>query len=342
MQKLLFLLSAAAVTLTGCAVFKDKSRAWNDPFEQVKVAQMVGNNVSRAPLQRTILCLNARRETRIITGETNVVVTYYTNQVVTYQTNYSINSVTNLQANLSTNQLAPVAPPLPVDTNDPTAVVVQAPPPQGLSTNTSLTRTADQYLTINTGKDQSVTTLNLQSSLTQNHQLTATFGNQAVTVATNQTIRTETIITITALTNYLVTAKTNVIVSPVTRVIHDHYLFTELTPPPDFTLAPGENLILVLDGQRHGFAPTNSPAFQGRREFVSTLYKVSPEVLVQLANAREAKLRLRGVNYAIERSISRSCQQKFREFLVRYYPGSATLEDLKSLAKETPSAPSQP
>jgi hypothetical protein len=337
-----FILTAAVVGLAGCAVFEKKSSAWNDPFEQVNVAQMVGNNVSRAPLQRTILCLNARRETRVITAETNVVVHYQTNQVVSYLTNYSINSVTNLQANLSTNQLTPVAPPLPVDTNDPTAVIVQAPPPQGLSTNTSLTRTTDQYLTVNTGKDQSVTTLNLQSSVTHNHQLTATFGNLAVTVATNQTIRNETIVTVTAITNYSVTARTNVVVTPVTRVIHDHYLFTELTPPPDFTLAPGENLILVLDGQRYGFTPTNSPAFQGRREFVSTLYKVSPEVLVQLANAREAKLRLRGVNYAIERNISRSCQQKIRQFLVRYNPGSATLEELKTLAQGAPSTPPAP
>lgn len=341
MQKV-FILSAVAAVLTGCAVFQKKSSAWNDPFEQVKVAQTVGNQVSRAPLQRTILCLNARRETRVLAGETNVVVTYLTNQVVTYQTNYSINSVTNLQANLSTNQLTPVAPPLPVDTNDPTALVVQAPPPQGLSTNTSLTRTADQFLTVNTGKDQSVTTLNLQSSVTHNHQLTATFGNQAVTVATNQTIRTETIITITAITNYLVTAKTNVVVTPVTRVVHDHYLYTELTPPPDFTLAPGENLILLLDGQRYGLTPTNSPSFQGRREFVSTLYRVTPEMLVQLANAREARLRLRGTTYAIERDISKACQQKLREFLVRYYPSSATLEELKTLAQQPPRAGAQP
>lgn len=341
MQKV-FIFSAAAALLTGCAVFEKKSSAWNDPFEQVKVAQTVGNQVSRAPLQRTILCLNARRETRVVTGETNVVITYLTNQVVTYLTNYSLNSVTNLQANLSTNQLAPVAPPLPVDTNDPAALVVQALPPQGLSTNTSLTRTADQYLTVNTGRDQSVTTLNTQSSVTLNHQLTATFGNQAVTLATNQTIRTETTLTITAVTNYAVTARTNVLVTPVTRVLHDHYLYTELTPPPDFTPAPGENLILLLDGQRYGLTPTNSPAFQGRREFVSTLYRVTPEILVQLANAREARLRLRGTTYALERDISKACQQKLREFLVRYYPSSATLEDLKSLARDSRPAGAQP
>lgn len=342
MQKICLVLASAVLLVSGCAVFEKKSGAWNDPFEQVKVAQTVGNNVSRAPLQRTILCLNARRETRIFTGETNVVVTYHTNQVVSYTTNYSINSVTNLQANVSTNQLAPVAPPLPVDTNDPTALVVQAPPPQGLSTNTSLTRTADQYLTVNTGRDQSVTTLNLQSSVTHNYQLTATFGNLAVTVATNETIRNETIISITAVTNYVVTAKTNVTILPVKRVVHDHFLYTELTPPPDFTPAPGENLILLLDGQRYGLTPTNSPAFQGRREFVSTLYRVTPEILVDLANAREARLRLRGVTYAIERDISRSCQEKIRQFLVRYYPSTATLEELRSLALEKCPASTQP
>lgn len=341
MQKMIFLVAAGAV-LCGCAAFQKKSGAWNDPFEQVKVAQMVGNNISAAPLQRTILCLNARRETRVLVGETNVVVTYLTNKVVAYLTNYSINSVTNLQANLSTNQLVPVAPPLPVDTNDPTMVIVQAPPPQGLSTNTSVTRTADQFLTVNTGKDQSTTTLNLQSSVTHNQQLTANIGNLAVTMATNTTIRNETIITITAVTNYLVTAQTNVLVSPVKRVVHEHYLYTEMTPPPDFTPAPGENLILLLDGQRYGLTPTNSPAFQGRREFVSTLYRVTPEVLVHLANAREARLRLRGTSYAIERNISSGARQKIREFLVRHYPSSATFEALQSLAADRRPAGAQP
>ena len=60
----------------------------------------------------------------------------------------------------------------------------------------------------------------------------------------------------------------------------------------EFTLASGESLVLVVDGVRHGFASTNSnTAFIARKGFTSTLHKVPPEVLVDIANARQVKVR---------------------------------------------------
>lgn len=341
-MKKLFVL-ASCVALCGCAGAGRKGMARTDAFEGVRFEQMRGNSVSAAPLQRTIVCLNARRESRFLPATTNYVVTYLTNQVVSYLTNYQSATVTNLMANISTNQLTPVAPPIPVDTNDAAAVVVAAPPAQGASTNVSVTRTADNTVTVNSGKDQSATSYNSQSSVTVNHQLTVTLGNQALTIASNQTVRYETSLIVTAVTNYQVTAVTNPVIASPSHLAHEHFLYTELTPPPEFVLAGGESLVLLVDGCRYGFTATNSPSFVGRRGFVSTLYRVPAEVIVAIANANEVKMRIRGTTMVIERELNRGSRENFRKFLLTHYSPKATVENLQPRAEEpAPASRSRP
>jgi hypothetical protein len=102
--------------------------------------------------------------------------------------------------------------------------------------------------------------------------------------------------------------------------IHDYYLYTEFTPPPDFTLQSGESLVLLVDGVRHGLAPTNSQtSFVARKGFQSNLYRVPPELLADIANAKEVKLRLKGVNAVLERDLNYWSRKNFRQFLLRYF-----------------------
>ena len=70
MNKILILI--AGVLLAGCAGTHPKGSSKVDEFDAVKVDQMSGNNVSRSPMQKVILCLNARRESRLVTATTNV------------------------------------------------------------------------------------------------------------------------------------------------------------------------------------------------------------------------------------------------------------------------------
>ena len=63
-----------ATLLASCATHKS-GISKRDPFDDVKVDQMVGNNVSDAILQKTVVCLNARRESKRIVAVTNISVT---------------------------------------------------------------------------------------------------------------------------------------------------------------------------------------------------------------------------------------------------------------------------
>src|SRR6185436_8934625 len=100
-----FLVIACLVSLCGCAHKRGVARV--DAFESARVAQMSGNNVHSTAFSKTILCLDARCETRRVTVVTNQVVAWSTNRTVTWLTNLTSTSSTNTLNTLATNQLPP-------------------------------------------------------------------------------------------------------------------------------------------------------------------------------------------------------------------------------------------
>ena len=109
MKHLCLLLSA--ILLAGCAGTAKKGMSRYDDFDAVKVDQMVDNAISKGMFEKTIICLNARRETRQVTAITNVIVTSVTNQVVNAITNQTISSSTNFFVTTVTSPTAAVAAP---------------------------------------------------------------------------------------------------------------------------------------------------------------------------------------------------------------------------------------
>jgi hypothetical protein len=102
--------------------------------------------------------------------------------------------------------------------------------------------------------------------------------------------------------------------------VHDYFVWAEFTPPLDFTLQPGESMVLLVDGVRHSLTATTTPSvLVARRGFAAALYRVPPQVLVDIANAREVKIRLKGFNSVIEREMSASSRENFKKFLVKYF-----------------------
>lgn len=314
----IFSLALLAALLAGCAGRHPEGTARYDDYDSVKIEQMVGNNVSQTVFSKTIVCLNARRETRAVTALTNTAVTAVTNQAVVAVTNQTISIATNLLYTSMTN-LAPAlapAPAIPVgdappDTNAPPAVAAAQ-----LSTNLTVTVANNNSGTVAPNQKA----FNQQQVRTFNNQLTTASNNISVTLMTNIVVTAETNQTITYLTNIGVVSVTNVIVTPTNGVAFDYFLYSELVPPPDFTLAPGESLVLLVDGVRHGFATaTSGTAFIARRGYTSNLYRVPPEVLVAIANAKEVKIRFKGVNNVLERTMSGGSRQNFRDFVAKYF-----------------------
>ncbi len=308
------------VMVSGCASSKRHGVSRHDLYDAVKIDQMAGNAVSGQVFERTIVCLNARRETRPPTPVTNLTVTFLTNVSVSYLTNLVVTAVTNQSRTMSTNAVAlPSTPAAATHENagsesSQTVVLNANQPPSStnqtvtVANNLSLSKAPNQ--TVSTASRQ--TLLSLQTTVATNHLSITTADNQVSSVETNQTV--------TMVTNQTVTAVTNVVVTLPSQPPRDYYLVVEFTPPPDFTLQSGESLVLLLDGARHGLAQTNSQtAFVARRGFTSTLYKVPPELLVDLANAQEVKVRLKGANHVIEKSMSRRSRESFREFLLRFF-----------------------
>lgn len=100
----------------------------------------------------------------------------------------------------------------------------------------------------------------------------------------------------------------------------DHFLLLEHTPIPDFTLAPGESFTLLVDGVRHTFAPTNAPtAIVSRTGFTTLTFRTSPQVFVDLGNARNVELRLRGTSSVLERRLARASIAEFKSYLLKYF-----------------------
>jgi hypothetical protein len=314
--------------LAGCAGTNPKGTSRVDEFDAIKVDQMSGNNVSRSPMQKVILCLNARRESRAVTAVTNVAVravtnaniVAITNEVITIATNYLFTAMTNVAPQIGATgpltEEAAAAAAATVPTNDTPTTVVQTNPGPAFTTNATVSLARNN--SASTGPSQKG--LNAQAVQTYNNQITTQSSNVTVTVMTNLVITMETNATIAYLTNTTISSVTNTTIAPVNEMAHDYFLYTELVPPADFVLPSGESLILLIDGTRYGFTAAQSgTAFVGRKGFTSTLYKATPDVLVAIANAQEVRIRLKGTTSTIERTMNQSSRRNFKTFLVRYF-----------------------
>ena len=313
--------------LAGCMSNKKSGMAYIDAYDGVQVEQTMGNSVSAAPLQKTIVCLNPRRETRRVSSVSNQVVSAVTNVSLVYVTNQTVTATTNMSRTLSTNQFAlPALPTAPttnetveaganVETNTVATLPPQAPPPN--STNNTVTTTAN--ITMSRAPSQTSLTANHQQLL--NRQITLNTTTVNLITADNDVVTIETNIVVNVYTNQAVTAVTNYNVIYTNIFVRDYYVYAEFTPPQDFTLQnTGESLILLVDGVRHGLVASGSQtAFVARRGYQSTLYRVPPELIADIANAKEVKMRIKGVNSVIERKLNEGSRSNFRRFMLKYF-----------------------
>ncbi|MBI4325173.1 MAG: hypothetical protein HY674_07895 [Chloroflexi bacterium] len=315
-----------AILLAGCVGAHRRGISRHDEFEAVKVDQMTGNNVSGRVFQKTIVCLNARRETRRITAITNVNVLAVTNRTIQAFTNETVSMATNFLVATMTNL---ASPPSPLSGTGPAAGEGAAAAPGETSPVLVVTNAGPSVttnLTVSVASNQSATAApnqtasNSQIIRTYNNQITTTSNNVSISLLTNQVITAETNQAVSYATNYHVAWITNLVVSPTNLLAHDYCLYTELIPPSDFTLQSGESLVLLVDGTRYGFTQsTLTAALMPRKGFTPGLYRVPPEVLLAIANAQEVKVRFKGVNSDIERTMSAGSKKNFRSFLLKYF-----------------------
>ena len=336
----IFTVILCAALLAGCKGTHPKGTARFDDYDSLKIEQMTGNNVSGAVFAKTIVCLNARRETRSLVAVTNSTVVVFTNQVINAITNQTVSIATNLMVTSMTN-LSPALPPPPAaapageaaggvaaETNVVAAVTNQGP---ALSTNATISIANNASGSISPNQR----TANQQQIRTINNQFTTTSNNISIVWMTNLVITAETNLIVNYVTNTGVVSVTNIIVTPTNGVAFEYFLYTELIPPPDFTLASGESLILLVDGVRFGFSQGQSgTAFVARKGYTSNLYRVPPEVLVAIANAKEVRVRFRGVNSVVERTMNKGSRQNFREFVAKYFAAPAAAPDKTASAED--------
>jgi hypothetical protein len=320
------------VLVSGCAS-KNAGVSKLDAFDDVQVAQMVGNKVRPYVLtQRTVVCLNGRRETCKVPMITNTVVVWVTNATANAVTNQVISMSTNALGTTMTNlaplQLTQLPSPAeaagasPAATHEPAPILINSPP--SVTTNFALSLSRNQSLTTS----PSQTAANIQVVRTLNNQITTTSNNLSVSVMTNVVVTLETNQVVNYLTNTLIAQVTNVTITPTNHLLHDYFLYTEVMAPPEFTLASGESLVLLVDGIRWGFSPGPlGTVFVARKGYATTHYKVPPEVMVAIANSKEARMRIKGVNSVIDRTLSGASKSHFREFVLRYF----TPEDMEAI-----------
>jgi hypothetical protein len=311
-MKIISLMAVAwATLLCGCA---SKTASSYDEFEKIKVDTLQANQVSSAWLTRTLVCLNAARETRGRVAQTNVTVTLSTNLVVTAVTNLTVTRSGNTQVATLTNT-APTAPQEttshPIETGSPANV--NAGETVSTSINDSTASSPGQHLHSST--IQTVTSINSQGTVTRDSFL--------VTLGTNEVVSVETNRVITTTTNVVIVPVTNIVVTVSEHPVSDYYLYTEVAPD-DFPLAAGESLVLLADGVRYGCNPsTPATAWKSRRGFLTTYYKVPPGVILAIANATEAKLRIKGTSGTLERTLDSKSLKQFREFVVNHFQGES-------------------
>ena len=316
-----------ATLLAGCAGTANKGMSRYDDFDAVKVDQMVGNTISKTMFEKTIICLNARRETRQVTAITNVtvlpvtnlMVNAITNQTISVSTNFLVTTMTNLVP-VATGQPAPAANAGAEAVNPALADAATLPPltntPAIISTNLTVTLANNQ--SGSAGPSQA--TANSQLVRTLNNQITTTSNNLTVALMSNLVVSAETNEVVNYVTNTYYSSVTNTTIVPTNYLASDYFLYTEMTPPSDFTLQSGESLVLLVDGVRYGFSQSSpAAAFVGRKGFTTGMYRVPPQVLVAIANAQEVRLRFKGVNSVIERDMNQSSRANFKTFLLRYF-----------------------
>lgn len=318
MKKLILLVLSMA--LAGCTGARKYSKY--DEFEDVRVDQMTGNVISGRIFGKTSLGLSARRESHLVTALTNTSVISVTNSEVTYQTNVTSTSLTNLLLSAATN--AVVAPPTD-STNAPgigeaVPAIVLANLASPGSTNVMLTSSGSHGVT----RANNQTTVTAQLTTQYNNQVSATSNNVTITTQFSRNITAETNLVITVSTNQFIIPMTNVAILATNLVVRDYFLLVELLPPPDFTLQSGDSLVLLVDGQRQAFLPANPQSvYVARKGYLSTFYRTTAQTLLAIANAKEVRIRLKGVNNVIERTMPRSAQNNFRKFLLKNFNNQA-------------------
>ena len=301
-----------AVSLSACS----SSRVSRyDEFEKVKVDKMRGNSVSGTVFARTLVCLNAARESKGLVAQTNVTIAFTTNYVVTSTTNLTVTTSGNQQLAVLTNAVAAPASAPTAETNSTTFT----PSTPGNSTASGVTTATARNESISAAPNQNVRSGSIQSVTTFNSQATVNRDSLSITTGTNDVVTVETNYLITTITNQIVVPVTNMVVKLSDQPVADYYLYTEIAPA-DFSLASGESLIVLADGVRYGCTVTPpQTAWESRRGFLITYYKVAPEVVLAIANAREVKLRIRGTSGTLERQMNRSSRAHFREFLLKHF-----------------------
>ncbi|MEW6158559.1 MAG: hypothetical protein AB1813_14090 [Verrucomicrobiota bacterium] len=310
------------ISISGCAPFRNSSSARHDPFDDVEIEQMAGNDVSGRIFERTLLCLNARRETRPAQAITNYIIQLRTNIVIVPLTNQTVTLVTNRSRTSATNQIPPPliasAPAEAEPKTTPGGTHAEDSSRWAANTLTNQTATSTSNSTLSKSGAQTVATSSLQSQVTI--QVTANTPTASVTTAETEWVTAETNLAVSFSTNVVITSATNEVVIAPSKPRHDYFLYTELTPPPDFTLANGESLVLLVDGIRHGLTATNSQAaLVARKGFLTALYRVDPQLLVDIANAREVKVRVRGQQSIVEKAMSVRSRNRLKTYLLKYF-----------------------
>jgi hypothetical protein len=304
-----FWLPAVAMVLAACS----SSRVSRyDEFEKVKVDKMTGNSVSANFFSRTLVCLNAARESKGFLAQTNTTISFTTNHIVSSVTNLTVTTSGNIQIAALTNTLA--VPVTAADTNSSSPSVNP-----GNNGSTGLTTSTARNESVATAPNQNVRSGSIQVVTTLNGQATINRDSLSITTGTNEVITVETNYIVTTITNQVIAPVTNVVVKTSEHPVADYFLYTEIAPA-DFSLASGESLIVLADGVRFGCTQaTPQTAWETRRGFLTTYYKVAPEVITAIANAKEVKLRIKGAAGTLERTMNSGSRENFREFLLKNF-----------------------
>src|SRR5206468_2337643 len=129
--------------------------------------------------------------------------------------------------------------------------------------------TATTSSNVSVSKSPNQTSATTLAQFLSSHQVTITTNILSVTMADNEAVSLETNAVVLTITNQALLPQTNVTVATPEGLQYDYYLYTEFTPPPDFTpVSSGESLVLLVDGARHGLTATNvQTGFTTRRGF---------------------------------------------------------------------------
>ncbi len=302
------LLWVLAAIVAGCSTMRTSKV---DEFEEVRIDELHNNEVSTGILNRTLVCFNVRREVQKITVWTNHSVVLITNKVLHYVTNLVVTSGTNYQTALTTNVVQHVPG---VETNE-LSEAIEDRSRQTPSTNVSIV--LSRGTTFSRGSGQ--TTLAMLTLRQRSQQTTLPGNGFEVLSLENETLSFETNMVITVHTNFTITAVTNLSILPTNLLVERFYVILEYSPP-DLPIQAGEPLLLRVDGIRYMLEPASprSPVIP-RRGFALTSYHIDPQLLLSIANAKQVKLRIKGINCVIEKDMSFASRARLRGFISSLY-----------------------